>query len=70
MINYVVLLQNTGKEIIYSPDIYHETPNSENSSCGCVIHKYKAIIMLKSVLRNINPHSIGSFEQNNKSTGG
>ena len=35
MINYVVLLQNTEKEIIYGPDtcVYQETPKVSGSSC-------------------------------------
>ena len=87
MINYVVLLQNTEKEIIYSPDLYHETPPSltvflpihkttlvDMSYTGSymmvtgILHDCKTISMLNSVLRNINPHSIVSFEQNNKNT--
>ena len=31
MINYVVLLQNTEKEVIYGPDVYHETPKVSQS---------------------------------------
>jgi len=33
MINYVVLIQNTEKEIIYSLGKYHETLKVSQSSC-------------------------------------